>query len=235
MTADQIWVVAAFSATAGVLALISPCGYALLPGYVAYLLGEKTDVRNAALLGFMAVLGLLTVYTVVGILTGLAGSIIVRYIPWFPYIAAAVVITLGVLMLLNINIPFIGLSANPATRFGLSGKVGFYIFGIGYGLGAQACTLPIFLTIVIFAVTLANPLSSMLIFLAYTTGVAAPLITTTILVSLAKTTTINKFKALAPKLHKISGIFLIIVGIYLILLGMGVLYIYGTDIIFLPK
>ena len=223
-----------FAATAGVFALISPCGYVLLPGYVAYLLGERTSVRRALLAGLTAVLGLLTVYIAIGALVGLTGSLIIRYLSSFGYIAAALVISLGVVMLFNINIPVVGLSSNLATRFNISGLPGFYLFGLGYGLGAQACTFPIFITIVLFALALANPLYSMLIFLSYTVGVAAPLIATTILVSLAKTAAINRLKNLAPKLHKISGILLIVVGIYLILLSMGVLYIYGTDIIFLP-
>ncbi|MDJ0270873.1 MAG: cytochrome c biogenesis CcdA family protein [Aigarchaeota archaeon] len=223
-----------FAATAGVFCLISPCGYVLLPGYVAYLLGERTSVRRALLAGLTAVLGLLTVYIAIGALVGLTGSLIIRYLSSFGYIAAALVISLGVVMLFNINIPVVGLSSNLATRFNISGLPGFYLFGLGYGLGAQACTFPIFITIVLFALALANPLYSMLIFLSYTAGVAAPLIATTILVSLAKTAAINKLKSLAPKLHKVSGILLIVVGIYLILLSMGVLYIYGTDIIFLP-
>jgi len=223
-----------FAMTAGALSLISPCGYVLLPGYIAYLLGEERKVRSALLSGAAAVMGLLKIYILMGVLTGLAGSIVLEYLPSFTYVAAAIVITLGAAMLLNINIPAVGLSSNLATRFNLSGIFGFYVFGIGYGLGAQACTFPIFITIVLFALALGNPAAGVIIFLAYTVGVAAPLIATTILVSLAKTAVLNKIKYLSTKLHRISGVLLIIVGIYLILLGMGIIYIYGTDVIFMP-
>ncbi|MCW4036673.1 MAG: cytochrome C biogenesis protein, partial [Candidatus Bathyarchaeota archaeon] len=52
----------AFALTAGVLTVFSPCGYALLPGYVSYYLGSRLSLMRAVYGGVACTLGLVTVF-----------------------------------------------------------------------------------------------------------------------------------------------------------------------------
>ncbi len=44
----------AFAFTAGLLSLFSPCGYALIPGYISYYLGSDFSVVKAVTGGWSA-------------------------------------------------------------------------------------------------------------------------------------------------------------------------------------
>lgn len=50
---------------AGFVTLLSPCGYALLPGLIGYLLGGKVTVRGALRGALTAIFGILIVFATV--------------------------------------------------------------------------------------------------------------------------------------------------------------------------
>jgi len=68
-----------FAFTAGVFSLFSPCGFPMLLGYISYYMGAKASLGKAITSGFVCVLGLLTVFSVIGIIVSLLGSFISRY------------------------------------------------------------------------------------------------------------------------------------------------------------
>jgi cytochrome c-type biogenesis protein len=203
--------------TAGIFVLLSPCGYALIPGYISYYLGSDLSVQRALKGGLISTLGLVSVYGFIGLGAQFLGSLIRPYITTFILFSAIVLFFLGFLILANVNLPYL-FSINPSNKRGITG---FFIFGVAYGLAAAGCTAPIFFSILLLAVMGEGALGGVLTFAFYAIGVGLPLIVTGILVALAKNTIIDKIRNLTPKLHKISGIVMILVGIYLI-------YIYLT-------
>lgn len=229
---DQFLITFAF--VAGFLAIFSPCGYALLPGYAAYLLGGRTGIREAVISGFSAVCGIVTVYAAVGVLTGLVGALLSTIIPWLSFIASLVVLAMGVSIYVGIRIPMVGLRTSLTTLTS-GGFYGFYLYGLSYGLAAQACTAPIFISILSVAAASGKPADAFMILISYSVGAAVPIIVTTVLVSQARKLALDRLKRLTPTLYKLSGILLIAVGIYIIMLNMGLIYIYGWDVILFPK
>jgi cytochrome c-type biogenesis protein len=204
--------------TAGVFVLFSPCGYALLPGYISYYLGSEVTIPRALRGGAASTAGLIAIFSFIGLGSSLIGGLIKPYITLFPVFAAVILIILGVLILAEVNLPYL-INIGPSNRKGLTG---FFIFGIAYGLAAAGCTAPIFLSILLIAVMGSGTFGGLLTFLVYALGVGFPLIITSVLVASAKQPLISRIRNLTPRLYKLSGVVIILVGFYLI-------YIYLTS------
>lgn len=201
-----------FAFAAGIFSLLSPCGYALLPGYVSYYLGSKSSVRRAIPGGLTCTLGLITVFSVIGLLASSLGAFLYPLIPLLVLVAAIIVLFMGVSILAKVRLPSISIPVRIATR---KGFIGLYIFGIAYGLAAVGCSAPIFFSVLFYAMVkgFAN---GMITFLVYAMGMGLPLILTSVLVAEVKELTIKKIVKTTPWLQKISGVILILVGIYLL-------------------
>jgi len=202
-----------FAFTAGMLSLLSPCGYALLPGYISYHLGSELPVRKAILGGLLSLAGLATVFSCIGFLSSIANVLLSQLIPLLELVAAVVIIFMGVSILVKIKIPSISMLVKAPKQKGL---IGLYVFGVAYGLAGVGCSAPIFFSILAYAVAVEEFLSSIITFLVYTIGMGAPLILTSILVAEAKKLTIERIAKATPWLQKFCGVFLILVGVYLL-------------------
>lgn len=201
----------AFAFTAGLLSIFSPCGYALLPGYVSYYLGSDFSVARGIHGGLACTLGLMTVFSVVGALASSLGSLLQRLVPMLDLLAAAILVLMGIIMLLEIQLPYVLIGVEPSKRKGLPG---FYLFGIVYGMAGVGCSAPIFLSVLLHAMT-KGLTNGLLTFAVYAIGMGIPLIVTSVLLAEAKDYVVARVAQITPKLHRISGIVLILVGAYL--------------------
>jgi len=94
------------------------------------------------------------------------------------------------------------------------GLPGFYLFGIVYGMAGVGCSAPIFLSVLLHAMT-KGPVNGILTFAAYAVGMGIPLVVTSVLLAEAKDYVIARITRITPRLHRVSGIILILVGVYL--------------------
>lgn len=201
----------AFAFTAGAFSLLSPCGYALLPGYISYYLGSERSVGKALSSGFACTTGIIAVFAVIGGLASSLGVLVSQLIPVLDLVAGAVVILMGIIMLTGIELPPIPLRTKTSKRKGL---IGLFAFGIAYGLAAVGCSAPIFFSILFYAMA-KGLISGTVTFIAYAVGMGVPLIVTSLLVAEAKEIMIRKITNATVWFQKIGGILLIIIGIYL--------------------
>jgi cytochrome c-type biogenesis protein len=200
-----------FAFTAGVLSIFSPCGYALLPGYVSYYLGSDLSLVRAVVGGLACTLGLVTVFSVVGALASSLGVLMPQLIPVLDILAAVILMVLGVAMLRQTNIPYLQLNVRPTTRRGLAG---LYMFGLVYGIAGVGCSAPVFLSVLLFAVS-ESWINGVLTFTVYAFGMGVPLVLTSVLVAEAKDILIRRISGATERLHKLGGTVLILVGLYL--------------------
>jgi len=203
--------------TAGVFVLLSPCGYGLIPGYISYHLGSEVSFSRALQGGVISTVGLVAVFSVLGLASSLISGFIRPYLTLLTVFSAVVVMILGVLILSDLIFGF----SFPSTFLNKSGSskrgmMGFFVFGIAYGLGAAGCTAPVFFSVILIGMLDGGVFGGLLTFILYALGVGIPLIITSILVASAKRPLISKISGLTPKLYKFSGVVLILVGIYLI-------------------
>lgn len=201
-----------FAFTAGVLSIFSPCGYALLPGYVSYYMGSELTFRKAVVGGSVCALGLTTVFSLIGVLASSLGVILPQIIPLLDLLAGIIMIALGFVILTQINLPLFQMNLTPTKRTGL---IGLYLFGIVYGIAGVGCSAPIFLSVLFFAVS-GGWLNGVMALVAYSAGMGLPLIVTSVLLAEAQDMLIRRISRATEKMHKVSGGVLIIVGLYLL-------------------
>ena len=176
-------------------------------------MNSKTSGGKAALAGLTSASGLVLLYASVGVLATTAGALIRPFVPGFTLVAAAVVALMGIVMLLDLRMPYF----NPIFKFPLrKGLTGFFLYGIAYGFGGAGCTAPLFLALLMYAAASLAFSDGVLFFITYALGIGAPLVVTSILAAGAKRGILARINRLTPILHKVSGFTLLIVGGYLI-------------------
>jgi cytochrome c-type biogenesis protein len=202
----------AFAFTAGLLSIFSPCGYALLPGYISYYLGSDFSVVRAVTGGLACTLGLMTLYSAMGVLASGLGAVLSMVIPVVNLLAGLLMIAMGGATLLHVNLPFIQVGASPSRRQGL---VGLYLFGLVYGIAGVGCSAPVFVSVFFYALS-GGLLNGVLTFLVYGLGMGVPLILTSVLVARAKEVVIERISKATERLQRLSGLVLVAVGLYLL-------------------
>jgi cytochrome c-type biogenesis protein len=201
----------AFAFSAGVFSIFSPCSYALLPGYVSYYLGSRFSVGRAVSGGLACTLGLMTVFTVIGGLASSLGELLPQIVPLLDLLAGVMLIAMGVVTLKQVQLPYPSIDVRLAES---RGYLGLYIFGVVYGLAGVGCSAPIFLSILFYAMSKGLGLG-VLTFLVYALGMGVPLIVTSVLLANAKDYVVSRLSQATGWLHKVSGVVLILVGLYL--------------------
>ncbi len=186
----------------------------MLPAYISYYIGSETSLRGAVPSGIVCSLGLISVFSLIGLAAVAARALIYPYLHLLEIAAGVIVIGFGVAMLVKVNISVASISVQPSTR---RGYVGLFLYGIAYGMAAVGCSAPIFFSIVIYAIVAGGPIQGMLTFMVYALGMGVPLTVITYLVAKAKKIILDKIRSFMPSIQRFSGILLILIGTYLII------------------
>ncbi len=215
----------AFAFSAGMLATLNPCGWAMLPTFVAYYLGsregdyEQRTFANRAVeglsLGILVAGGFLTVFGIAGGIVSVGLRLVVQYMPLAALITGIVLVLLGLWLLARKSLPF----SLPIPQLGDSrarNPKSAFVFGIGYAFASLSCTLPIFLAIVGASLTISGYIAGALMFSAYALGMATVLISVAVGTALLKGAVAQWFRKVLPYVYRLSAGMLILAGLYLI-------------------
>jgi cytochrome c biogenesis protein CcdA len=200
---------------------VNPCGFGLLPAFVAFFLGEreKGNVRLLSrLLRALFVAGLVTtgfvlVFVPIGAAVSLGSRAIVRYVPWLGLGVGVVLIGVGAAVLAGRSITA---GLHPIQRVAGRSNRSMVVYGAGYGLASVGCTLPVFLVVVAGAVTAGGLLPGLAVFLAYALGMGLVILAVTTATALGKDVIVRWFRTLLPHLQRVSGLGLLLAGAYLV-------------------
>ena len=204
--------------TAGMLAAFNPCGFALLPGYLALFLGDSAQAsRGRAISRSLAVSGALTagfvvVFGIVGLIVTFAAWRITAYTPYLTLIVGPLLVLLGIWLLLGrelkLRLPRMKgtVSANPA---------GMFIYGMIYATVSLSCTLPIFLIAVAGSLRSDSVLGGASVILAYALGMGLVMTVLTLAVALARTSIVSTSRNLVKYINRVSGALLVLAGGFL--------------------
>jgi len=203
------------SISLGLLATTSPCVLPLYPGFLAYLSGGQEALSNSKaryFLGFFVLAGVLTMMVALGGLIALLsisiGSALSIVIP----LSDLLIITLGVLLILNIN-PFKSL---PQIRVPLLSHpfANAFLYGLLYGPIALPCSGPLVVGIFVYSLTAAEAIGKLSVFLWFGLGFGLPLLILSLL-SGAVQRHITRFIARhARTINLAGGILLIAVAVF---------------------
>lgn len=227
---------------AGVVTFFNPCGFALLPAYVSYYLGQQNnpgelpsgvfpDVTSFWLksgwqglsLGLIVSAGFFTVFGLLGLLFSLLGGSVMRLLgPNLPGVATAIgviLIVMGLLMLFGSFSLSFSLDAFATRITGKTasqkGLLPYYLYGIGYAVGSVSCTLPVFLIWVVQPL-LQGVLGGLVNFLAYAAGMALMMIALSLIMSFSKEFVQQYLRPLMRYVHKAAALVMVGAGAYLV-------------------
>ena len=214
-----------YAFAAGMVASVNPCGFFMLPSYISYHLGTEedgyyqTNVANRAgkalLLGGVATVGFVVVFAAIGAIIATGGYWLVTVFPYAGVAIGAAMIGLGIwLLVTRRSIGIIAASRVSITPQRNLGNV--FLFGIGYAVGSLSCTLPVFLVVVGSALASQGFAASFVQFIGYALGMGAILVAVTLGAALFRGTVARWLRAAIPYVHRMSALFLLAAGAYLI-------------------
>lgn len=214
----------AFAFSAGLLATLNPCGFAMLPAYLSYFLGlgdADTAPRSAAAsigaaltVGGLVSVGFLAVFGLAGALVAVGVDAVTEIIPWAAVAVGLAVIALGVWLLAGriLPIPTLG-PARAGDGRGLGSALGF---GVSFALASLSCTLPVFLTVVATATAQPTLTGRLATVAAYGAGMILLLLAVTVLLALGRAGLVSRLRALTPVLNRAAGGVLVGAGAYVL-------------------
>lgn len=200
----------------GLLSFLAPCVLPLIPGAIAYLASSTGDDRNSKMRRIRHTLflvsGFVITFVILGVVLGiLLSGIHASYIVWIRRFGGLVI---SIFALVNLGIIPLHIFSTPGVKFikGKSSYLKSFIFGVLFGLAWTPCTTPVLGSIL--GLSLSNLANTVLLFFAYSLGLAIPFIITSYVGS-------DLFIRLTKKM---SGFYSTLMTIFsLILLFVGVL------------
>ena len=213
----------AYAFSAGMVATINPCGFAMLPAYIAYHLGLADESRSTfnrvvhgTFMGLMATVGFVMLFGSIGLIITAGGRVVIRFFPYLGLSVGVGLVLLGLFLLLTRrHMGLLALSRVQGPRT-IRGARGFFLFGIAYALCSLSCTLPIFLVVVGSALATKGFIPGIVQFISYGVGMGAVLIGVTWSVVFFKTAVSEASRALMPYVERIGALALVATGSYLV-------------------
>lgn len=213
---------------AGLVAALNPCGFAMLPAYLALVVrGETTPGTPAALgralLATVAMAaGFVAVFATFSALTIAAASTVQRYLPYITVVIGLILIGLGCWLLagrhLGLLVPkALTRNASWAPTARLGSMLGY---GVGYALASLSCTVGPFLAVTGAGLKSATPLRGVSVFAAYAAGFALIVGVLAVAAALASTVVVDRMRRIVPYINRISGVLLVAVGAYVSYYGV---------------
>lgn len=203
----------------GIISSISPCVLSILPIIIGYIGGYSENKTSKAFTqSLLFVLGLTITLTIVGLIAALAGKVIGSFIGPMWYILLAVIsIIMGLSLLEVFYIRFPTLIKDmPQNKYGKIFSP--IILGMAFGLIATPCSTPILIALVSYVAYQGSIVFGTIMLLAYAFGHGIILLLCGTFTGILKE--IGFLRKWTSYITKISGILLILIGIYLIIYGL---------------
>lgn len=212
-----------FALAAGLVAAFNPCGFAMLPAYLSLSVqgsgqgGGAVPGRATALgraLGATAAMtaGFVLVFATFGLLVAPLATAVKAHLPWVTVAIGVGLLLLGGWLLsgreLTVLLPGPGRGA-PSARLG--SMLGY---GIAYALASLSCTIGPFAAVTATAFQAGSTLAGIAAFVAYGLGMALVVGVLAVAVALAGDALVARARRLLPRINRISGALLVLVGLY---------------------
>ncbi len=210
---------------AGLLSFLSPCVLPIVPFYLSYLAGASVQVlqgegglppgtrKRAVIASFAFALGVATIFVGLGATATAFGQVVRDWFGVLRWIAAAIIILMGLHFLGVIRIGILYRQFN--TNAGDTGKtsvIGAYVIGLAFAFGWTPCVGPVLAAILFMAGGQDTVGEGMRLLLAYAVGMTAPFILAAFFIG-PFLRWMRGFRQHLDKIEKAMGVLLIVFGI----------------------
>ena len=210
---------------AGLLSFLSPCVLPIVPPYLAYMTGVKVSAlrerqRSAVLPALFFVLGLSTVFLLMGYAASAFGRAFLQYQPMLVTVSGIFVILLGLHFLHVFRIPLLDREARIEAGDKGGTALGAYLLGLAFAFGWTPCIGPQLSMILTLAAT--EPGRGTTLLGIYALGLGIPFLLSAIFIE-RSIGLMNRLKRHMGLIERASGVLLIAVGVLLLTGWLGVI------------
>ena len=215
---------------AGLLSFLSPCILPIVPFYLSYMAGVSMQsitadghlppaVRRRAVLAATAfALGVISVFMALGATASLAGQLVRDWMEVLRWVAAAIIIAMGLhfLGVIKIGILYRQLRSDAGETSNMS-IAGAYVIGMAFAFGWTPCVGPVLAAILFTAAGTETAGRGAALLFTYGLGMTLPFVVAAAFVG-PFMRWMSGFRRHLPTIEKIMGVLLILFGL---LIGTG--------------
>lgn len=209
----------------GIITFISPCLLPMLPIYISYFAGQNNDISNKK--GFKTlsnafgfVLGFTIVFVSLGAFAGVLGGLLWKYQTIINIVTGLLVILFGLNFIGIIRIPFLNNQHQWKMKTVSLGFFSSVLFGVIFSIGWTPCVGAFLGSALMLAAQGGESLKGVLMLLSYSIGLGIPFLLSALLIQRLKTT-FDFIKKHYRMINIISGLLLIVVGVFMATGYMG--------------
>ncbi|AXI48856.1 cytochrome C biogenesis protein [Sulfitobacter sp. SK012] len=208
---------------AGIISFLSPCVLPIVPPYLAYMSGvtlnDMSSVsaarKRAVVAAFCFVLGLSTVFILLGFTASLFGTFFLQNQVLLAQISGVVVIIFGLHFLGVFRIPFLDQEARLDAGDKGGSSFGAYVLGLAFAFGWTPCIGPQLGAILSLAANEASVARGTLLLGIYAAGLGIPFMLAAMFITRAMGV-MNRLKRHMKMIERVMGALLVLVGLALI-------------------
>jgi cytochrome c-type biogenesis protein len=208
-----------YAFTLGLIAAVNPCGFPLLPAYLAHFAGDRADrgwvlrTARAVMAGACVTAGFVLAFGSAGLLVESGMILIIDWVPWLMILFGVAMVALGVLTFLGrslrLPLPVIPFSTGR-TALAMAG------FGVAYATASLSCALPLFLAGVGGAFTRVGFLGGVATFVAYALGMGVFVTAASLIAAHVGVVALRRVRPVARVLPHVMAAVPVVVGLYLV-------------------
>ncbi|MQQ07303.1 cytochrome c biogenesis protein CcdA [Epibacterium sp. SM1979] len=207
----------------GLISFLSPCVLPIVPPYLAYMSGvsinemqDTTSARRKAILAALFfVLGLSTVFILLGFTASAFGAFVLQNQQLFAQISGVVVIIFGLHFLSVFRIPLLDREARMDAGQSGGSALGAYVLGLAFAFGWTPCIGPQLGAILSLAASEASVSRGTVLLGVYALGLGVPFLLAAIFLNRSMVL-MNKLKRHMGLIEKVMGGLLLFVGFMLV-------------------
>jgi cytochrome c biogenesis protein CcdA len=214
---------------AGLVAALNPCGFAMLPAYLALVVrGEDSEPipddaglatslcalgRALATTAAMAA-GFVAAFGVFGVLTVSLASAVQSYLPFVTIVIGVGLAALGIWLLTGHELVLPGWFSR-AERWAPTARLGsMFGYGVSFAIASLSCTIGPFLAVTGASLRGETFVSSLSVYLAYAAGFTLIVGALAVAAAFANSAVLEWMRFVLPFVNRVSGALLIAVGLY---------------------
>ncbi len=210
--------------TAGVLSFLSPCVLPIVPPYLAYMsgisVGEMRQGRSAFLAAAFFVLGLSTVFLLMGAATSAFGAFFLGHGQIFATLSALTVMGFGLHFLGILRLPFLMRDLRIEARDQGGSAFGAYILGLAFAFGWTPCIGPQLGAILTIAAQEGNVARGTTLLAIYALGLGIPFLLVAAFFP-RMTGALDFFKRNMEAIERLMGLLLWTIGLMMLTGGFS--------------
>ncbi len=213
-----------FAFAAGMVSAVNPCGFAMLPAFIAFQLDDRAGEQpgahlasraaRALMMGLVVTVGFVAMFAAAGAIIAAGGRGLIQVVPWAALVVGGAMVVLG---LWSLSGRYLGILA--ASRIPMPGGRGWralFLYGLAYGVASLSCTLPVFLVVVGSALAAQGIAAGIGQFILYALGMGLVLTVVSLAAALFKGAVARSLTRLIPYLERAGAALLVLAGLFLI-------------------